>query len=125
MYEVSKQVEFSAAHQVRESGGACERVHGHNWRVVAAVRAAALDEVGMVIDFKDLKRALHAVVDPLDHVLLSEVAPFDERNPTSENLARYIFDELCQRLEDGRVVVQRVEVWETATSRACYERDGG
>jgi len=120
MYRISKTVGFSAAHQVRECGGACERLHGHNWKVIAHLAAAKLDELGMVIDFKEIKRALTEILEPLEHNLLNEVAPFDRQNPTSENLARYVHDGLAERLENERVRISRVDVWETEASCASY-----
>lgn len=123
MYRISKTVEFSAAHQVRECGGACERLHGHNWKVLAHLAANELDALGMVVDFKALKQALREILDPLEHSLLNEVPPFDRENPTSENLARFVFNGLTERLADDRVSVFRVDVWETGTSRASYNRE--
>ena len=125
MYRIRKHVDFSAAHQVLESGGACERLHGHNWKVVAHLEAAELDALGMVIDFKELKRALKAILEPLEHSLLNEVPPFDGINPTSENLARHVYDELTVRLADDRVSIHRVDVWETEASCATYVGEDG
>ena len=118
MYEVCVRARFSAAHQIREYGGNCERLHGHNWLVEVAVRSDGLDELGMVIDFRDLKRALKEVLKKLDHRLLNEVEPFDRINPTSENIAEYIFERLCELLPEHEVAW--VRVWESEDSSATY-----
>jgi len=122
VFTVSKQMSFSAAHSISGSGGACERVHGHNWKVVAHVGARKLDRIGMVVDFKVLKSVLKEVIEPLDHSFLNDVAPFDKSNPTSENIAAYILDSLAARLDDGRIRVLKVDVWETDDSMASVER---
>lgn len=123
MYEVSKETEFSGAHRLRDYGGPCEELHGHNWRVRACVRAEELDAPGMVIDFKLLKSVLNEVCGRLDHKYINDIPPFDSINPSAENLARYFFDEISKRLDDGRAKVRRVMVWESGSSCAMYEPD--
>ena len=120
MYEVSKQASFSGAHSLREYKGKCEAVHGHNWRVKVFVAAAELDRLGMVVDFKVLMQHLGEILERLDHKDLNNVPPFDKINPSSENIARYIYDEMGSRLNDDRVRVCRVMVWETDPSCAIY-----
>ncbi len=120
MYEVSRDDVFSAAHQLRGYGGKCEKLHGHNWKIRVSARAATLDHLGMVIDFKDLKSALQTVLDRLDHQMLNDVPPFDELNPSAENLARFIAEEIDQRISDDRVKVHRCEVWESDGARAAW-----
>ncbi len=121
-YAVSKDIVFCGAHAIRLHGGRCERRHGHDWRVRVTVRATDLDELGMVVDFADVKSAAQAVLAPWEHRDLNETPPFDRENPTAENIARRLFEGLCAKLDDGRVTVERVEVWETPQSRAICER---
>lgn len=112
---------FAAAHRLREYQGNCERLHGHNWKVEAAVEADRLDARGMAIDFRVIKKALHDILDRLDHGYLNDVPPFTEENPSSENLARYIYDEM-ERMIPGPARVCRVVVWESEDARAEYSR---
>lgn len=125
MYTVVKEHAFAAAHFIRGHQGECQHLHGHNYRVRVSVSTRALDALGMVIDFADLKRAMREVLDPFDHRVINEIPPFDHRNTTAELLAEYIWEEMARRLEDGRVKVSKVEVWETDTSCATFEPRGG
>lgn len=120
-YELSIEGGFAAAHNLREYEGECERLHGHNWRVEVCVAAEELDGLGMVIDFRDLKAALAEVLSRLDHGYLNEVPPFDTLNPTTENLCRYIAEQVQQKLP-CRVSVRRVSCWESDTCSATYIR---
>ena len=119
-FSVCKDFRFAAAHQIRGHRGGCENLHGHSYRVRVWVRANALDALGMVVDFADLKAAMDEVVGPFDHRFLNEIAPFDERNTTAELLAQYVFAELRKRVDDDRVRVTRVEVWESDSAFASY-----
>lgn len=118
MFEVMVKGRFSAAHQLREYRGKCEELHGHSWTVEVAVRSEKLIKQQMVIDFKDLKSALNRILEKLDHKLLNDVKPFDELNPTSENMAKYIFDEM--RIALGDCEIAWVRVWESEDSAATY-----
>ena len=121
MFSVCKEFRFAAAHQIRGHRGGCENLHGHSYRVRVWVEAEQLDGLGMVVDFADLKRVMGEVVGPFDHRFLNEIPPFDERNTTAELLAQHVFGEVGRRLDDGRVRVSRVEVWESDSSFAAYE----
>ena len=120
MYKVAKEIMISATHRVREHQGGCERIHGHNWKIIVTVGAKELNEMGMVIDFKDLKKAMHKIIMPMDHNDINTYPPFDVINPTSENLCKYIFDEMSKELNDNRMKVVKVKVFETDTSYASY-----
>ena len=122
MYEVKIKADFSAAHNLREVGGKCESLHGHNFTVEAAVESASLDENGMVIDFRHLKTKTKEILDTLDHKYLNELPFFRSANPSSENLAAYIFDELAKAIDRGSRRVIWVSVWESETSRAIFRR---
>jgi len=120
MYYVSIETHFSAAHRLRNYKGLCENLHGHNWKVEATVSSDTLDDAGMVIDFNVLKQITKAIVDHLDHQYLNELAPFKEINPSSENLAAYIFDRLSSALKDTAVTLVKISVWESDKSKATY-----
>jgi len=122
MFEVKIRADFSAAHNLREVGGKCESLHGHNFVVEVAVQSESLDEGGMVIDFRLLKSKTREVLDSLDHKYLNELSFFQNINPSSENLAVYIFGELAKRIDQGARRVSWVSVWESETSRAIYRR---
>ncbi len=123
-YALTVRSSFSAAHRLPEYEGNCERLHGHNWRVEITVEAAALDPRGIALDFRDMKVALGEVLARLDHRCLNEVPPFDARNPSSENIARHIFDEMEGKIPSP-VRLSRVTVWESDDAWAEYSRAGG
>lgn len=123
MYKVFKEAEFSAAHSLRGYKGRCESMHGHNWQVRLQIRAIDTDSLGMVVDFEEIKQALAKVIGKLDHQNLNEIPPFNELNPTSENIAKHIFEEASGLLNTDRVKVDSVMVWEKQSSCAVYEAD--
>ncbi len=120
MFEVSVEETFAAAHQLREYRGKCENLHGHNYRVRIAVAAEELDRTGLVVDFVELKRGMREVLEQLDHKYLNEVPPFDVLNPSAENIAKFIYDEMPPALKSGRARISSVKIWETDTSTATY-----
>lgn len=112
---------FASAHQLREYEGQCENLHGHNWRVEIVVEGRELNPQGLLLDFKDLKRTLKGILDELDHTFLNEHPYFKDRNPTSENLAFYIFREMEGALKTySGVRVKSVTVWESDRAGATY-----
>lgn len=117
MYRVRVVKDFSSAHNLRGYEGNCEKLHGHNWVVEAYLAGEELDKTGMLVDFKVLKKELNKILDKLDHTYLNEVKPFDVINPTSENISKFIYDEL--KTFFGKLV-ERVVVWESAGSAAEY-----
>jgi 6-pyruvoyltetrahydropterin/6-carboxytetrahydropterin synthase len=120
VYEVFIETSISSAHRLDGYPGPCSRVHGHNWRIKVSVSGEELDERGFGIDFRDLKAHLEEICAGLDHRDLNRLESFRGLNPTAENLARYIFQELGRRVDDRRVRVSRVEVRETSDSGAVY-----
>jgi 6-pyruvoyltetrahydropterin/6-carboxytetrahydropterin synthase len=112
MWEISVETVVAARHQIREVPGEGGRVHEHRWRVRAVVRAGELDRTGWVLDFHEVDAALGAVVAPYQGAFLNDVPPFDDVNPTRENVARVIAEGLAARVDDGRARVVRVEVSE-------------
>lgn len=121
MYTIFKDYTFAAAHSIRGHQGKCRFLHGHNYRVRVHIQASELDEIGMVLDFSDLKRILEEILGPLDHRLINEIPPFDERNTTAELMSYWIYEEVSRRLEAPRLEVARVEVWENDTACATFE----
>ncbi|MBI5641982.1 MAG: 6-carboxytetrahydropterin synthase QueD [Deltaproteobacteria bacterium] len=120
MYELTVETSFSSAHNLRGYEGACENLHGHNWKVEAHLTASRLNDIGMVVDFKLIKNELKKIIEKLDHKYLNEVPPFDKDNTTAENIARFIFRELSSAFEDGNVRLSKVRVWESENSAAAY-----
>ncbi len=118
MYRVNVRRHFDAAHALRGYQGKCENLHGHRWQIVAAVESENLDECGMAFDFTVLKRELDAILDRFDHHNLNETPPFDHLNPSSEHIARVIFQELKQRVPG--IPVKYVEAWESPDAWATY-----
>ena len=123
-FEVMIERNFSSAHQLRGYKGKCENLHGHNYRVEIYARGSELDNIGLLVDFGELKEAADEVVAYLDHRNINELPPFDEElNPSAENLARYILERVARRVGDERVSVYKVRCFETPTSVATYQVD--
>jgi 6-pyruvoyltetrahydropterin/6-carboxytetrahydropterin synthase len=119
MYELTVKDHFDAAHALHGYPGECRELHGHTWDVEVTVSGEHLDEVGIVYDFKRLKEDLAAVLEPFDHAYLNEVTPFDSLNPTAENLARVIFEQLASTV-GTEVTVSAVAVWESPIAKIVY-----
>jgi len=118
MYEIKIIEDFSGAHKLRHYyRGKCEALHGHNWKVEASLYGKTLDSRGMIMDFKDLKDSLKKILDLLDHKYLNELLFFKKKNPTSENIARFIHGELSRYVKKGKI---KISVWETDTSSASF-----
>jgi 6-pyruvoyltetrahydropterin/6-carboxytetrahydropterin synthase len=117
MYSLKVEGTFSSAHNLRGYKGKCEDLHGHNWRVEISVKSKDLDHIGMVLDFKYLKNKLNVVLEKMDHKYLNKLIFFKKINPTSENIAKYIYNELKTRI----ALLKSVTVWENSTSSATYE----
>ena len=122
-YTLSVIKSFASAHCLREYKGKCENMHGHNWKVRAAFCGTELDKTGMLMDFTDIKAHLDNIMLYLDHKFLNEIPPFNGINPTAENIASYIFNEL-KKTETDTAKVCEVEVWESETSSATVTAIG-
>ena len=120
MFDIFIQTHFSAGHHLRDYPGNCEKPHGHNWKVKVTVRAEQLDELGMGIDFKVLKQQVNKVVDELDHCDLNEHPAFQNRNPSSEHIAQFLFEQLRDELSADRYALSAVQVRETDSSGVIY-----
>lgn len=123
MYELMIETSFSAAHQLRGYMGKCEQMHGHNWKVQVHVTAERLNEIDIAIDFHELKSLTNEIIAPLDHTFLNDIFPFTEKNPSSENIAKWIYDCLKKKINDGNLEVSAVTVWESDSASATYYED--
>jgi len=120
MFDLMIEAQFSAAHQLRGYKGKCEDLHGHNWRVQVTVSSDKLSDTGMVIDFHELKETSGEVISSLDHTFLNDVFPFTEINPSSENIARWLYESIKKKLQNKDCNISSVTVWENDTSSATY-----
>ena len=120
MFVLKIVTDFASAHSLRDYPGDCSRLHGHNWQVEVMVPSQVLDESGIAIDFREIKKQTKAVVKRLDHQYLNEIKPFDVLNPTAENIAKYLFDEIAILTNDENVKVKEVLIWETPRSAVTY-----
>ena len=123
MYEVKIVTQFAAAHRLENFNGKCESLHGHNWKVEVFLAGKDLDGTGLLMDFGLVKARTKEVLEEIDHKYLNELAAFQDRNPSSENLACYLYERLGAILNSDRVKVRRVNVWESDTSCASYYQD--
>lgn len=122
MFEMQVKGTFDAAHHLRGYEGKCSRLHGHTWTVELSVEGAGLDELGMLVDFRDLNRLLKDTLEPMDHQYLNDLPPFRDMNPTAENIAKYLYETLAPHpLFSGRNArLASVRVWESAHSSVRY-----
>jgi 6-pyruvoyltetrahydropterin/6-carboxytetrahydropterin synthase len=120
IYEVKITSHFSAAHNLRNFRGKCENLHGHNWKVEVVLRGKELEESGVLIDFREVKEATREVLKEVDHHYLNELPSFQGANPSSENIARYLFQCLAQRLNNENRWLYRVSAWESADACATF-----
>jgi 6-pyruvoyltetrahydropterin/6-carboxytetrahydropterin synthase len=120
MYLISVKAHYDSAHFLRSYKGKCEKLHGHRYEVEAALAFDALGEGGMAYDFTEAKLHLRAIADHLDHENINELPPFTEIEPSAENQARWIFDQMKVRLAGLAPHLAYVRVWETPNQWAQY-----
>jgi 6-pyruvoyltetrahydropterin/6-carboxytetrahydropterin synthase len=122
MFEVTVEQTFAAGHALRNYKGKCENVHGHIFRVQVVIEGERLDETGLLVDFIDVKHSMRSIIERLDHVFLNDIAPFDIKNPSAENIAEYFHQEMTRGLSSVSVPVRvrEVKVWETEIQSATY-----
>ena len=123
MYELKIVTQFAAAHRLENFYGKCEGLHGHNWKVEVFLAGEQLDEAGLLVDFGVIKARTNALLEEIDHKYLNELEAFREQNPSSENLARHLFERLAAALNHDGVQVCRVNVWESDGSCASYFKE--
>jgi 6-pyruvoyltetrahydropterin/6-carboxytetrahydropterin synthase len=122
-YTLKIVTDFASAHTLRDYPGACSRLHGHNWKVEAEVVATELNDMGMAIDFKEIKSATRGIAAELDHYYLNDLEPFQKINPTAENIARYFYQQLAQKINSETIRVSRLTLWETERACVSYSED--
>ncbi len=120
MFEISVEYSFAAGHALRGYKGKCENVHGHNYKVQVTLAGEQLNPTGLLMDFVDLRANLKKLVERLDHRFLNDLPPFDQLNPSAENLAKYFSDELESQARAQGLRVEAVKIWETDTTSATY-----
>ena len=123
MYEISIEQHFDAAHFLRGYQGKCEALHGHRFRVVVKIKSSVVNDIGIAYDFVELKQHLKDILAKFDHTCLNDVPPFDKINPSSENIASTIYNELQPKLAEAPVSLSTVEVWESPQTGASYTPD--
>ena len=120
MFELKVRTRFAAAHQLKMVAQKCENLHGHNWKIEVYVVGDSLNEAGILVDFGEIKKEVAAIMKTLDHRFLNELDFFPDGNPSSENIARYIADQLQTSLTEPGVRVSRVSAWESDDACATY-----
>jgi 6-pyruvoyltetrahydropterin/6-carboxytetrahydropterin synthase len=123
VYQISVEQHFDAAHFLRGYRGKCEALHGHRYRVVVRIESSGLDNIGLAYDFKELKQHLAEVISRFDHTCLNDVPPFDQINPSAENIAATIYEELKPKLAGATVSLSSIEVWESPQTGVVYSPD--
>ena len=119
MFEIRVEKTIACAHRLFDYNGPCEELHGHNYRIEVAYAGAELDRFGMLVDFTDVKRVFHRVLETLDHKYLNDLPAFKDLSPSAENIAKHVFDEM-KRETFERGTLSSVSVWETPTQVAVY-----
>jgi len=122
-YTLKVLTHFASAHTLRGYPGACQRLHGHNWKVETEIRASALNDMGMAVDFKSVRKAANSVGDKLDHYYLNDIPPFTEINPTAENIAAWFYQELATLLNTEHVKIHAITLWETESACVRYSEE--
>jgi 6-pyruvoyltetrahydropterin/6-carboxytetrahydropterin synthase len=122
MFDVRVEKTIACAHRLFDYNGPCEELHGHNYRIEVTYSGRELDRFGMLVDFTDVKKVFHAVLDGLDHKYLNELPAFQSLSPSAENIAYHVYQEL-KRTTFERARLTCVSVWETPTQVAVYRED--
>jgi len=127
MFEITIENDFAAAHRLREYGGNCERLHGHNWHVALTVGASELNTVGLAVDFRTVRQWLSDVLKHFDHNYLNDLEEFADRNPSCERIAKSIFERVSKKIAEtapgSPVRVIKVRVWESPGSSVTYREN--
>jgi 6-pyruvoyltetrahydropterin/6-carboxytetrahydropterin synthase len=123
MYEIIVELEFDAAHFLRGYQGKCESLHGHRYKIIAALKRKELDDIGLAYDFTLLKQQLGEILSKYDHTCLNEIPPFNRINPSAENIASTVYKKLKGKMGKEPVTLASIEVWESPTSRVIYKPD--
>lgn len=113
-------LDFASAHSLTGYDGDCARLHGHNWKVEVEVVGSTLNQVGMVIDFKKIKKYAKAIIADLDHTYLNDHPYFKKTNPTAENIAQFIYQKIQSKIETDDIKMHRLTVWENDRNCVIY-----
>ena len=122
LYELKIISDFAAAHNLRNFRGKCENLHGHNWKIEVVLRGTRLDDSGMLVDFGEVKAVTRELLADVDHRYLNDLPFFHDHNPSSENIARYLFERLAEKLDCEHRWIYSVSAWESADACATYMR---
>ncbi|MBN1970101.1 MAG: 6-carboxytetrahydropterin synthase QueD [Candidatus Delongbacteria bacterium] len=120
MYELFVKLHFSSAHKLAAYNGECSKLHGHNWEVKVYARADKLNEIGIALDFKEFKKSVKETVDRFDHVYLNDLEEYKNINPTAENIARILYKQLSDKINNDVIKIHMVEIWESEKQGARY-----
>jgi 6-pyruvoyltetrahydropterin/6-carboxytetrahydropterin synthase len=122
LYTLKSVISFDSAHQLLGYDGPCARVHGHTYKLEVEIQGKQLDHLGMVIDCYDVKKHLKPIVDQIDHYHLNDLPQFQNVNPTAENIAAWIYDQISEKLNSETIRVKAVTLWETERFSVRYEK---
>ncbi len=120
MFEITIKKSFAAAHQLLDIGGKCEELHGHNFTVEVSAGGEKLNDEGLLLDFRQLKKWTNELLEELDHKYLNDLPFFKDMNPSSENIARFMFERLSEKTKTLHTPITRVTVWESEDARVSY-----
>ena len=123
VFEICVEAQFSAAHSLSGYQGNCAQLHGHNWIIEVFVKCGELNDIGIGIDFRDIRRAIKNIINDLDHSCLNEHPEFKDTNPSSENIARFLYRRFGEKINSANVKVSKVKVSETRSAGAYYWED--
>ena len=120
LFEVKIISSFGAAHNLRDFRGKCENLHGHNWKIEVVLRGKSLERNGILVDFGEVKAATGEALEEVDHKYLNELPFFSQNNPSSENIARFLFKRLSVKLNTETIWLHSVSAWESDDACATY-----
>lgn len=118
MYELTIKGDIASAHYLRGYEGKCKDLHGHTWKVEVVIASEELDNIGMVADFAVLKMQLKEFLTAIDHVCLNDLPYFKDVNPTTENIAKYIYTHFADVV--APLKLKQVQVWESDLASVTY-----
>lgn len=122
MYKILINTHFAASHMINGYQGPCKELHGHTWKLEVGVKTEKINEIGISLDFKDLKGIIQSITERLDHHHINNVPPFDKINPTAENLAQYIYGETKRQLPRD-IFISHVTIFESDSYALTYSED--
>ncbi len=120
MYKLNVTTHFSSAHKLNGYEGACKNLHGHNWKVRLGIKCYKVDDIGMTIDYGIVKKILNEIVNELDHQYLNDLPYFTKNNPTSENIAKYLYNQVKGEINSEYCKIAELEIWESDKTSMVY-----